>query len=442
MRSSNYNPAGERGLFRRDRRIWLQRGTHTYTIPDGVTKVWAFAIGAGSGGAICGASNTTFPNGGLLGGGEGGGYASGIISGLTPGGTLTLTVGAGGNGAFETTASQAGGNTTVVGGSTTYLQGNGGASASNTTITSDPGSKKGAGGGASTNSVTDAYTAAGGGQYNWPAGIGYGSLATNTMNLVMGGGASGTPWGTGMAGGKSIGNSGGATGGGGWCQIDYPRDQWLKGSSGSYGKTNNTSLGGYGSHRPPKYFKGRYQNHFRQGYDGGTGQYSRGGMGIYFNYFETEDDYIYDNKNLEVYDTPGMLPQKVADINRLLDGEEGNPDWWFPWEIDGGGGAGMITNNHAGMIWAGGDGGSGAGGGGAYGSTYNNDGNVAAGRGGFGGGGGGSYHSSNRDQDLAMSWGGDGGNGGGGGSAYGRIGSSKYQPIGGNGGDGVIGIYW
>ena len=34
MRSSNYSPAGERGLFRRDRRIFDQRGTFTFTIPD------------------------------------------------------------------------------------------------------------------------------------------------------------------------------------------------------------------------------------------------------------------------------------------------------------------------------------------------------------------------------------------------------------------------
>jgi hypothetical protein len=441
MRSSNYNPAGERGLFRRDRRLWLQRGTHTFTVPDGVTKVWAFTIGAGSGGAKCGEDSNNFPTGGLLGGGEGGGYASGIISGLTPGGTLTLTVGAGGNGAFETTASQAGGNTTVVGGSTTYLQGNGGAAASNTVITSDPGSKKGAGGGASTNSVTDAYTASGGGQYNWPAGVGYTGSATD-IKLVMGGAASGTPWGTGMAGGKSVGQFGGATGGGGWCQVDFPQSQFLKGSSGNHGRTSTTSLPGYGSHNPPKYRNGRSQQFWIYGYNGGDGLTVEGGMSLYMNYFDTTDDYIYDNKNLEVYDTPGMLPQKVGDLNKFNRGKTGNPNWWFPWEIDGSGGGSIVCDNNTGANWCGGKGGTGAGGGAGYMSSYNNDSCINGGDGGFGGGGGGTFNSSNRITDITMSMGGNGGNGGGGGSSFGRVESSRHMPIAGNGGDGAIGIYW
>ena len=140
MRLSDYSQSGGRGLFRRDRRIYDQRGTFTFTIPDGVTKVWAFAIGGGGGGRIHATNDGSFGNAGMIGGGKGGGYASGIISGLTPGNTLTLTVPAGGLGAFESTAAAAGGDTTVTGGGTTDLTGGGGGAA-DAAVTSDPGNK-------------------------------------------------------------------------------------------------------------------------------------------------------------------------------------------------------------------------------------------------------------------------------------------------------------
>ena len=135
------------------------------------------------------------------------------------------------------------------------------------------------------------------------------------IKLTMGGGASGTPWGTGMAGGKSVGQFGGATGGGGWCQVDFPQSQFLKGSSGNYGRTDSTALPGYGSHNPPKYRNGRSQHFWVYGYNGGDGLTVEGGMSLYMNYFDTTDAYMYSNKYLEVYDTPGMLPQQVGDLN-------------------------------------------------------------------------------------------------------------------------------
>ena len=71
MRLSDYTQSGGRGLFRRDRRIFDQRGTFTFTIPEGVTQIWAFVMGAG-GGAHHGESW----NDGIIAGGAGGGYAS------------------------------------------------------------------------------------------------------------------------------------------------------------------------------------------------------------------------------------------------------------------------------------------------------------------------------------------------------------------------------
>ena len=440
MRLSDYSQSGGRGLFRRDRRVYLHRGTHTFTIPDGVTKVWAFSIGAGGGGANYGDNSGNF-SGGRLGGGKGGGYASGIISGLTPGGTLTLTVGAGGVGGFETTAATAGANSTVVGGGTTYLQGSGGGAASSTKITSDPGTGKGQGGAASTSGVTDAYTAAGGGSYNWPAGIGNGSYTTSTMNLIMGGGASGTPWGTGMPGVKAVGNMGTATGGGGWAQIDYPRTGWLGGTSGEYG-SNGRPYGGAGSHYQPKPFCGQSMKFQYAGINGGDGRTAIGGLTMNMSHFSSTDDYVYDNKTLAVFDTLGMYPQHIENIHKVKDGQDSNPNWWFPWEIDGAGGGGVYANNQAGMVWYGGKGGSGSGGGSATASCYNSNGSIQGGAGGFGGGGGGCQHTTNTVNNLAMAWGGHGGNGGGGGSAWGRADDPRYMAIGGEGGDGAIGIYW
>ena len=71
MRLSDYTQSGGRGSFRRDRRIFDQRGTFTFTIPEGVTQIWAFVMGAG-GGAHHGESW----NDGIIAGGAGGGYAS------------------------------------------------------------------------------------------------------------------------------------------------------------------------------------------------------------------------------------------------------------------------------------------------------------------------------------------------------------------------------
>jgi hypothetical protein len=64
----------------------------TFTVPAGITKVKVTVVGGGggsSGGDSCASGN----------GGGGGGAAIEVISGLTPGGTVSVTVGAGGNGA-------------------------------------------------------------------------------------------------------------------------------------------------------------------------------------------------------------------------------------------------------------------------------------------------------------------------------------------------------
>ena len=386
MRLSDYTQSGGRGLFRRDRRIYDQRGTYTFTIPDGVTKVWAFAIGAGGGGRTLGEADSGWNNQGVVGGGKGGGYASGIISGLTPGGTLTLTVATGGIGQFETTAATGGGNTTVAGGGTTYLTANGGGAA-DAPRTTDPGSQKGQGGSASTSGVTDAYTSSGGGSFNWTAGVGYGvTVNANQLDTVCGGGASGTPWGSGMACTKPVGCRSGATGGGGWCQRDYPRDQWLKGSSGEAGR-QALAMGGAGSHHPVSWFNGRYGRRWNYGWHGGNGKTVKGGMSIDFTYGQHQQN-SGSSGSVQRFDLAGGWNNNVeTDLDSLLHGKDGNPNWWFPWEIDGSGGGGYYTGRYSGMHWVGGEGGPGAGGGGVR-ASLSDTGNIVGGRGGFGGGGG------------------------------------------------------
>jgi hypothetical protein len=67
-------------------------GITTFTVPAGITKVKVTVVGGGGagGGATSGCSD------GIGAGGAGGGAAIKIVSGLTPGGTVSVTVGAGG----------------------------------------------------------------------------------------------------------------------------------------------------------------------------------------------------------------------------------------------------------------------------------------------------------------------------------------------------------
>jgi hypothetical protein len=106
----------------------------TFTVPAGITKVKVTVVGGGGGGGAGQADPT--------GGGGGGGTAIEIISGLTPGGTVTVTVGAagasggifntglpggtGGTSSFGAFCSATGGSGSAGGNSGGYLGGAGG----------------------------------------------------------------------------------------------------------------------------------------------------------------------------------------------------------------------------------------------------------------------------------------------------------------------------
>jgi hypothetical protein len=70
--------------------IYSLPGIYYFTVPNPITKIYACVFGAGGGGGS-GTLGTSSGNGG-----GGGGYTEGLIS-VTPGETLTITVGAGGN---------------------------------------------------------------------------------------------------------------------------------------------------------------------------------------------------------------------------------------------------------------------------------------------------------------------------------------------------------
>lgn len=76
--------------------IYTTATTSNWTVPTGVTKAWVMVVGGGGGGA--GGSAGVYGGGG----GGSGGTASAYVTGLTPTGTVSYTVGAGGNGTTNT----------------------------------------------------------------------------------------------------------------------------------------------------------------------------------------------------------------------------------------------------------------------------------------------------------------------------------------------------
>ena len=83
--------------------LQLFTSSGTFTVPAGITQVKVTVIGGGGGG---GGANA---NGYVVGGGGGGGGGSiRLVTGLTPGGTVAVTVGAGGTAANDTAGGSGG----------------------------------------------------------------------------------------------------------------------------------------------------------------------------------------------------------------------------------------------------------------------------------------------------------------------------------------------
>lgn len=301
-------------------------------------------------------------------GGAGGGYAQGVID-VTPGQSLAVTIGAGGAATTSYDASGSAGTTSSI---STFLSATGGAGGTYTSASSPTA------GTGSTSGVSEAFTASGG-----TAGSIYTYSAT-------GGGSSGTPFGNGMTSSAVNGNQYQASAGGSWgC---FP-------TRTSLGTTLYFSEAGHGTAS-----LGQINiSNSNQGANGGSGGTTQGGSGSFF--------------------ISGSYS-----VNAQLPSNGGASNWWFPWEVSGGGGGGVPFGGTSTSPSYGGNGGPGGSGAGVTAYYYGQGGN-----GGFGAGGGGAC------SQTTSCRGGDGGNGAGGGGA---VANAFAQNRSGAGGNGSVIIYW
>jgi len=232
---------------------YTSAGTYTFTVPSNCTSISAVTIGGGGGGGGCDGNQV---RGETNNGGGGGGLAYGTIA-VTPGETLTVAVGSGGNAGGDDSPGTAGGTTTISRGATVLLSGGGGAGgqyrsqgspaaaggASGGTLRIGGGSGGASGTGSNNSGATGGggaggYSGAGGagGAFNsagsastGAGGGGGGGFNTGSDTLRAGGGG-----GVGIlgSGGNGTGGTGGTGGGGGG------------GSSGTSGGGNTTGIGG------------------------------------------------------------------------------------------------------------------------------------------------------------------------------------------------------
>lgn len=209
-------------------------GSATWTVPQGVYRIWVTAVGGGGGGSVVDGNGSS-------GGGGGGAIVYRHPVNVTPGRTVSIQVGAGGKGGrFNTSASGgygyfAGGN----GVSTSTAGGGGGGGASHLSYLSD--SITACGGGGASTSTTWWGTANGycGGSTNGNGGSGGGANGSGNSgtNIVYGGGG---PSASSMTPGGSGGNSG-ALGG---FDNGYGGYSYTNGGGGGGGvriSTNNSN---------------------------------------------------------------------------------------------------------------------------------------------------------------------------------------------------------
>ena len=168
-------------------------GTYTFTIPAGVTAVTAECWGGGSG-SPAGYSPSSYASGG----GGGGGYSRKYVSGLTPGGTVTVTVGAAGA-AGTTSVLPTGGGTSSFG---AYCSASGGVVNGTLTLTNP--------------TLSNVPGIGTGGDVNFQGSWGAPPFATiNGAGNQGGNGGAAAMGGGGGSGNVGVGTAGGFPGGGG-----------------------------------------------------------------------------------------------------------------------------------------------------------------------------------------------------------------------------------
>jgi len=220
-------------------------GTYTFTVPQGVYRLffrlWG-AGGGGGGGSAWGASGSY--TGGYGGGGGGGGQYLEAWAPVSPGQQITVTVGSGGAGGSGASNSEnatgsngANGGSTSVASGWSFVVGGGGGGAAGPAANVDGGSGGAGGAGATSQDWTIGYVTGNGqsgatGQVGTIFGGGAGGSGGAGGGPFAGGGGAGGAGGTGTANGAA-GNAGGSPGGGG-------------GGGGGGGVQTSPSLGGGG----------------------------------------------------------------------------------------------------------------------------------------------------------------------------------------------------
>ena len=216
----------------------------SFTVPSGVTRIYAKLWGGGGCGGRKSGWNYGSPGGG-------GGFTHGVIT-TTPGETLTLIVGGGGEGGYYTQAAYGGGgysNSSYIGGGggrsairrgsieLVTAGGGGGGGATRSAGYSGRGNRGGAGGGLQGQNGTAAYD----GRWNYAgAGGGQSTIYDEIVVLSYGGivpASYGNAYGSQFQGGSPASFEHGGGGGGGW----------MGGGSGQYVESNTMGGGGGGS---------------------------------------------------------------------------------------------------------------------------------------------------------------------------------------------------
>lgn len=224
--------------------LFTTTGTHTWTVPTGVTSVSVVCIGGGGGGGGMVAWTGSDPRGPGGGGGGGLGYKNNIS--VTPGSSVTVVVGAGGEGGHGSTNTRnyatSGGDSYFMSATTVKGGGGEGGQGGNTnaytylsptsraggTYVGDGGGNGGNGGSGGTHYDPDAAGGGGAGGYSANGGVGDNVSASGSYGAGSGGSASGgqtsgsgqayggggvNPYGSGTAGSSQAqGGSGGGNG--------------------------------------------------------------------------------------------------------------------------------------------------------------------------------------------------------------------------------------
>jgi len=221
--------------------LFTTTGAQSWVVPTGVTEVSAVVVAGGGGGGGSADNDETGA------GGAGGGLAYATFS-VTPGETLTVTVGAAGNGGGAEGNGGAGGFSSIARSGTTLVRANGGSggqfsggTSTGGTVVTGTGGSGGNGGAGSDRASTNAGGGGGGGGYSGNGGNGGSAASTGSATAGSGGGGGGGGGGTTNTtrGGGGVGVLGaGSNGAAGAANVS--------GGGGSGGNTGAAIGGAYG----------------------------------------------------------------------------------------------------------------------------------------------------------------------------------------------------